>query len=326
MINLKKYEVWFITGSQHLYGSKTLQKVAENSKEIATYLDNSSKIPVRVVVKPTVKTSDEITAICLEANNTPNCIGLVTWMHTFSPAKMWIPGLKQLEKPFVHLHTQYNRDIPFAEIDMDFMNLNQSAHGGREFGYICTRMGINRKVVVGHWKEENVHERLNVWMRAASAWADAQSGKVARFGDNMREVAVTEGDKVEAQIKFGYSVHGYGVGDLVKYVNDVSNSDIEKVIDEYSELYNITSSLKRDGDSFEAMRYQAQIEIGLRTFLEEGGFNAFTTTFEDLHGLKQLPGLAVQRLMAEGFGLPSAIVGQTSSMCAPSTLIPDGSK
>lgn len=302
MIDLKKYEVWFVTGSQHLYGSKTLQQVAQHSKEIANFLDNSDKIPVRVVLKPTVKTSDEITAICLEANNTPNCIGLVTWMHTFSPAKMWIAGLKQLQKPFVHLHTQYNRDIPFSKIDMDFMNLNQSAHGGREFGFICSRMGINRKVVVGHWKEDNVHERLNVWMRAASAWTDAQGGKVARFGDNMREVAVTEGDKVEAQIKFGYSVNGYGIGDLAKYVNDVSNSDIEKIIDQYYVLYNIDAPLKRNGDSFEAMRYQAQIEIGLRAFLEEGRFNAFTTTFEDLHGLEQLPGLAVQRLMAEGYG------------------------
>lgn len=302
MIDLKKYEVWFITGSQHLYGSKTLEQVADNSREIANHLDNSPNIPVRVIVKPTVKTSDEITAICLEANTSPKCIGLVMWMHTFSPAKMWISGLKQLQKPFVHLHTQYNRDIPFSEIDMDFMNLNQSAHGGREFGFICSRMGINRKVVVGHWKEKNVQERLNIWMRAASAWADAQGGKVARFGDNMREVAVTEGDKVEAQMRFGYSVNGYGVGDLVQYVNDVSNSEIDKIIDEYSELYNVANYLKKDEKSFEAMRYQAQIEIGLRTFLEDGKFNAFTTTFEDLHGLKQLPGLAVQRLMAEGYG------------------------
>ena len=214
MINLEFYEVWFVTGSQNLYGSKILQQVAEHSKEIANYLDNSKKIPVKIVLKPTVKTPEEILSVCQEANNTPNCIGLITWMHTFSPGKMWIVGLKQLQKPFVHLHTQYNRDIPFAEIDMDFMNLNQSAHGGREFGFTCTRLGINRKVVVGHWKEENVHERLNVWIRAAAAWADAQGGKVARFGDNMREVAVTEGDKVEAQIKLGYSVNGYGVGDV----------------------------------------------------------------------------------------------------------------
>ena len=301
MIDLKNYEVWFITGSQNLYGSETLRQVAEHSKEIANYLDNSEKIPVKVVLKPTVKTPEEILAVCREANNNPNCIGLITWMHTFSPGKMWIAGLKQLQKPFVHLHTQYNRDIPFAEIDMDFMNLNQSAHGGREFGFICTRLGINRKVVVGHWKEENVHQRLNVWIRAAAAWADAQGGKIARFGDNMREVAVTEGDKVEAQIKLGYSVNGYGIGDLVKYVNDVSNSDIDIIVKEYNELYNIAEAAKK-GESYEAVIYQAQIEIGLRTFLENGGFNAFTTTFEDLHGLMQLPGLAVQRLMAEGYG------------------------
>ncbi len=301
MIDLKIYEVWFITGSQSLYGSETLRQVAEHSKEIANYLDNSEKIPVKVVLKPTVKTPEEILAVCREANNNPNCIGLITWMHTFSPGKMWIAGLKQLQKPFVHLHTQYNRDIPFAEIDMDFMNLNQSAHGGREFGFICTRLGINRKVVVGHWKEENVHQRLNVWIRAAVAWADAQGGKIARFGDNMREVAVTEGDKIEAQIKLGYSVNGYGIGDLVKYVNDVSSSDIDIIVKEYNELYNIAEAAKK-GESYEAVKYQAQIEIGLRTFLENGGFNAFTTTFEDLHGLKQLPGLAVQRLMAEGYG------------------------
>ncbi len=301
MIDLKIYEVWFITGSQNLYGSETLRQVAEHSKEIANYLDNSEKIPVKVVLKPTVKTPEEILAVCREANNNPNCIGLITWMHTFSPGKMWIAGLKQLQKPFVHLHTQYNRDLPFAEIDMDFMNLNQSAHGGREFGFICTRLGINRKVVVGHWKEENVHQRLNVWIRAAAAWADAQGGKIARFGDNMREVAVTEGDKVEAQIKLGYSVNGYGIGDLVKYVNDVSSSDIDIIVKEYNELYNIAEAAKK-GESYEAVKYQAQIEIGLKNFLENGGFNAFTTTFEDLHGLMQLPGLAVQRLMAEGYG------------------------
>lgn len=302
MINLKELEVWFVTGSQDLYGSKTLQQVAEHSKEIAAALNDSPSIPVKVVFKPTVTTSDKITAVCQEANNAPNCIGLVTWMHTFSPAKMWINGLTQLQKPFVHLHTQYNRDIPYAEIDMDFMNLNQSAHGGREFGFICTRLGINRKVVVGHWKDEAVQQRVGVWTRAAAAWADAQGGKVARFGDNMREVAVTEGDKVEAQIKLGYSVNGYGVGDLVKVINEVSDADVAATIEKYNELYNLADGAKEGEAGFENVKTQAQIEVGMRKFLEAGGMNAFTTTFEDLHGLKQLPGLAVQSLMAEGYG------------------------
>jgi L-arabinose isomerase len=302
MINLKELEVWFVTGSQHLYGPKTLQQVAEHSKEIAAALNDSLSIPVKVAFKPPVKTPDEITAVCQEANNAPNCIGLVTWMHTFSPAKMWINGLTQLQKPFVHLHTQYNRDIPYAEIDMDFMNLNQSAHGGREFGFICTRLGINRKVVVGHWKEESVQQRVGVWTRAAAAWADAQGGKVARFGDNMREVAVTEGDKVEAQIKLGYSVNGYGVGDLVKVINEVSDADVAATIEKYNELYNLADGAKEGEAGFENVKTQAQIEVGMRKFLEAGGMNAFTTTFEDLHGLKQLPGLAVQSLMAEGYG------------------------
>jgi L-arabinose isomerase len=302
MINLKELEVWFVTGSQHLYGPKTLQQVAEHSKEIADALNDSLSIPIKVVFKPTVTTPDKITAVCQEANNAPNCIGLVTWMHTFSPAKMWINGLTQLQKPFVHLHTQYNRDIPYAEIDMDFMNLNQSAHGGREFGFICTRLGINRKVVVGHWKEESVQQRVGVWTRAAAAWADAQGGKVARFGDNMREVAVTEGDKVEAQIKLGYSVNGYGVGDLVKVINEVSDADVAATIEKYNELYNLADGAKEGEAGFENVKTQAQIEVGMRKFLEAGGMNAFTTTFEDLHGLKQLPGLAVQSLMAEGYG------------------------
>ncbi|MCB0744903.1 MAG: L-arabinose isomerase, partial [Ignavibacteriae bacterium] len=197
MINLKTFEVWFVTGSQHLYGEETLKKVAEHSQKIAKELDASPIIPVRVVFKPVLITPESITNLCLEANNTADCIGLVTWMHTFSPAKMWINGLKVLSKPFLHLHTQFNQDIPYAEIDMDFMNLNQSAHGGREFGFICSRMGIERKVVVGHWKDLNVQKRVSVWMRAASAWADWQGAKFARFGDNMREVAVTDGDKVE---------------------------------------------------------------------------------------------------------------------------------
>lgn len=302
METYKNFEVWFATGSQHLYGQKTLEQVAKNSQEIVNGLNSSQKIPLRIVFKPVLTTPDAIYNLMLEANNSKACVGLITWMHTFSPAKMWIAGLKILQKPFVHLHTQFNRDIPWDEIDMDFMNLNQSAHGGREFGFICTRMGINRKVIVGYWQDENVQEKLNIWMRTAAAWQDMRTGKIARFGDNMREVAVTEGDKVEAQMKFGYSVSGYGVGELVKSVNDVSNTEIDLIIDEYNEKYNVVAELKKEGERYSNLREAAKIEAGMRNFLKSGGFTAFTTTFEDLHGLTQLPGLAVQRLMSEGYG------------------------
>jgi len=228
MIDLKQYEVWFVTGSQHLYGPETLKQVAENSKVIAASF--SEKLPVKVVFKPVLTTPDAIHSLCLEANSASSCIGLITWMHTFSPAKMWIAGLSALKKPFVHLHTQFNAEIPWSEIDMDFMNLNQSAHGDREFGFIGSRLRLNRKVVVGHWQDPEVHEQLAVWSRAACAWHDWQSMKVARFGDNMRDVAVTEGDKVQAQIKLGYSVYGYGVGDLVKAVNQVAEPEVDQLV------------------------------------------------------------------------------------------------
>ena len=302
MENLKNYEVWFLTGSQHLYGEETLKQVAENSKEIVKGLSQSDKLPVKVIFKSVLTTPDSIYRICLEANNDSDCIGLITWMHTFSPAKMWTAGLKILQKPFVHLHTQFNRDIPWDRIDMDFMNLNQSAHGGREFGYICTRMNKTRKVIVGHWKDESVIEKLAVWTRAAGARLDAQGGKIARFGDNMREVAVTEGDKVEAQIQFGYSVNGYGVGDLVSYVNEIPDAKIDKLVSEYNDLYTVNKVMRKGGEQHNSLREAAKIELGMRAFLEEGNFKGFTTTFEDLHGLKQLPGLAVQRLMADGYG------------------------
>lgn len=302
MIDLKKYEAWFVTGSQHLYGDEALRKVEEHSKEIAKGLDESAKIPVTVKFKKVLTTPEAIYDLCLEANNSKNCIGLVMWMHTFSPAKMWIAGLKALQKPFVHLHTQFNRDIPWDQIDMDFMNLNQSAHGGREFGYICTRMKKNRKVVVGHWQDEEVHERIAVWSRVASAWQDAQGGKIARFGDNMREVAVTEGDKVGSQMQLGYSVNGYGVGDLVKYVNASTDGRVDKLISEYEDKYQLVPALQKDGKMRSSLREAAKIELGIKDFLEDGGFKGFTTTFEDLHGLSQLPGLSVQRLMNEGYG------------------------
>jgi len=302
MIDLKQFEVWFVTGSQHLYGPETLKKVAEHSKEIAAFFDKSSKIPVTIVFKPVMKGPDEITALCGDANASKECIGVITWCHTFSPSKMWINGLKILQKPLLHLHTQYNRDLPWGEIDMDFMNLNQSAHGDREHGFIMTRMRINRKVVVGHWQEQDVLERIGVWTRAAAAWADYQTMKIVRFGDNMREVAVTEGDKVEAQIRFGLSINSYGVGDIVKVINEVSEAEIDKTVKEYEDCYQIAAAGKKGGEFHKNVRYQARIEIGLKSFLDNGGFKAFTTTFEDLHGLEQLPGLASQRLMAAGYG------------------------
>lgn len=298
MDSLKNYEVWFITGSQHLYGPETLKQVNSDAGEIATYLHHSESILCQVVFKPVVTTPADILEVCTAANNAVHCVGLITWMHTFSPAKMWLAGLGALQKPFVHLHTQFNRDIPWNTIDMDFMNLNQSAHGGREFGFMCSRLRKNRKVVVGHWQDPEVLEKLEVWMRAACAWQDWQGMKIARFGDNMREVAVTEGDKVEAQKQFGYSVNGYGVGDLVAVIRDVMDTEINAMVAEYQETYQVT----QDSDTSETIRESARIELGMRTFLEEGRFRAFTTTFEDLHGLIQLPGLPVQRLMADGYG------------------------
>jgi L-arabinose isomerase len=302
MMNLKDFEVWFVTGSQHLYGEETLKQVAKHSQTIADALNKSSQIPVSVVYKPTVKTPEEIYNICIEANSAKNCIGIIAWMHTFSPAKMWIGGLKILHKPLLHLHTQFNRDIPWSEIDMDYMNLNQSAHGDREFGFIMSRMRMNRKVIVGHWQDEKVIEQINGWSRAAAGWHDWQGAKFVRFGDNMRQVAVTEGDKVEAEIKFGYSVNTHGLGDLAKVVNEVSDASIDKLVSEYEEKYKIADSLKKENKNYQALREAAKIEIGLKNFLEQGNFKGFTDTFEDLHGLVQLPGIAAQRLMAAGYG------------------------
>ena len=301
-MNLKRYEVWFVTGSQHLYGPETLAEVASHSREIAAVLNASAHLPVRVVFKPILTTAEAIQALCLEANAAPDCIGLVAWMHTFSPAKMWIAGLSLLLKPLAHLHTQYNREIPWAEIDMNFMNLNQAAHGDREFGFLGSRLRLERKVVVGHWRDDPVQAELGGWARAAAAWADWQGAKVARFGDNMRNVAVTEGDKVEAQIRLGYAVLGYGVGDLAQAVNEATEEDIRQTLQAYLDEYDVAPALQPGGERHDALREGARIEVGLRRFLEAGGFKAFTTTFEDLHGLVQLPGLAVQRLMRDGYG------------------------
>lgn len=302
MTQLKNLEAWLITGSQHLYGEETLQQVATHAQTIAASLDQAPNIPVRIVCKPVVKTPEEIYRICQEANTTPNCLGIIAWMHTFSPAKMWIGGLKVLQRPMLHLHTQFNRDIPWNEIDMDFMNLNQSAHGDREFGFIQSRMRLNRKVVVGHWQEPAVLQDLETWLRAAAGWYDWQGARFARLGDNMRQVAVTEGDKVEAELQFGYSVNGYGIGDLVKLVDAVSDTEVNRLTDEYEQTYQVAEPLRKNGNSHGSLRTAARIELGLRAFLEEGNFKGFTDTFEDLHGLEQLPGIAVQRLMADGYG------------------------
>ncbi len=302
MIELKNYEVWFVTGSQHLYGNETLEKVAEHSRIIAQELSQSSHIPTKVVFKPVLTTPEAITQLCLEANADSQCAGLVTWMHTFSPAKMWIAGLSSLKKPFLHLHTQFNRSIPWSSIDMDFMNLNQSAHGDREFGFIGTRLRANRKVIVGFWQDADVQAQLGTWVRAACAWQDAQGEKIARFGDNMRQVAVTEGDKVEAQLRLGYAVNGFGMGDLVASIEAVPEGEVDRLVAEYDEQYALARPLRKGGERRPMLNDAARIEAGMRRFLQEGGFKAFTTTFEDLHGLKQLPGLAVQRLMAEGYG------------------------
>jgi L-arabinose isomerase len=326
MIDLKQNEVWFVTGSQHLYGPETLEQVAVHSREIAAFLDASAQIPVKIVFKPVLTTPEVIRDLCLEANSAKNCIGLITWMHTFSPAKMWIGGLTQLKKPFLHLHTQYNQEIPWSEIDMDFMNLNQSAHGDREFGFIGSRLRLNRKVVVGFWRDQDVQASIGVWTRAASAWADAQGGKVARFGDNMRDVAVTEGDKVEAQIRLGYDVYGYGVGDLVKVVNQASDTEIDKLMQQYLDEYDVAPALKPGGERNASLREGARIEIGLRNFLTAGNFKAFTTTFEDLYGLAQLPGMAVQRLMRDGYGFGAEGDWKTSALVRAMKVMATGLK
>ena len=302
MIDLKQYEIWFITGSQHLYGEETLKQVAEHSQQIEKGLDSASQIPVKVVFKPTVKSPEEIYSICQEVNTAKNCIGIIAWMHTFSPAKMWIGGLKILQKPVLHLHTQFNRDIPWDSIDMDFMNLNQSAHGDREFGFIMSRMRLERKVVVGHWQDSETLEQINTWSRAAAGWHDWQGARFVRFGDNMRYVAVTDGDKVEAEMKFGYSVNTHGVGDLVKVVNAISDGEIDNLTAEYEERYAVVASLRKGGEQYNSLREAAKIELGLKAFLQDGNFKGFTDTFEDLHGLVQLPGIAAQRLMGEGYG------------------------
>jgi L-arabinose isomerase len=314
MLDLKQFEVWFVTGSQHLYGEETLRQVDEHSKIIADFFNNSPQIPVKVVFKPVVKTPEEILQICREANVAPNCVGIITWMHTFSPAKMWIRGLTALQIPLLHLHTQFNRDIPYDEIDMDFMNLNQSAHGDREFGHIMTKMRMNRNVVVGHWQAVSVLEQINVWTRVSVAKYKMQTMKVVRFGDNMRQVAVTDGDKVSAEMKFGFSVNTHAVGDLVQVINQISDAEIGKLMQEYEDTYTLMPSLTKYGEKRSSLFEAARIELGLKAFLEDGGYSAYTNTFEDLHGMRQLPGIGSQRMMAAGYGYGGEGDWKTSAM------------
>jgi L-arabinose isomerase len=295
-------EIWFLTGSQAMYGEQTLRQVADQSTALVSTVEESGDVPVRLVWKPVLTTADAIRRVCLDATATDSCIGVIAWMHTFSPAKMWIAGLEALGKPLLHLHTQANLSLPWSTIDMDFMNLNQAAHGDREFGYIQSRLRVHRKIVAGHVTDPVVRQRIGAWARAAAGRQEARSLRLVRFGDNMRDVAVTEGDKVEAQLRFGFSVNTYGVADLVEAVEAVGESDVDKVVGEYAEEYAVAPRLLADGDRHDSLRYAGRIELGLRALLAAGGFAAFTTNFEDLGGLRQLPGLAVQRLMADGYG------------------------
>lgn len=297
-----EYEIWFTAGSQHLYGPETLKQITSNLQEVAQYFNKEAKLPVKLVLKPIVTKPDEITAFCREANYNNQCIGVISWLHTFSPAKMWISGLNQLQKPLLQLHTQYNEQVPWDSMDMNFMNLNQTAHGGREFGFIGARMRQTHSIVIGYWKDKDVHNQIARWMRVAAALNEEKHLKVVRFGDNMREVAVTEGNKVSAQIEFGYSVNTHAVGDLVSVVNSITNSEINTLVEEYETCYILSPATQVNGDKRQNVLDAAKIELGIKKFLEQGGFKAFTTTFEDLYGLTQLPGLAVQRLMAQGYG------------------------
>jgi L-arabinose isomerase len=309
-------EIWFLTGSQGLYGEDTLAQVAAQSQEVAAQLNGSADIPVRIVWRPVLTDSAGIKAVMVAANADENCIGVVAWMHTFSPAKMWISGLEALQKPLLHLHTQAHQALPWGTIDMDFMNLNQAAHGDREFGYVQTRLGVARITVAGHASEPRTQARVGSWARSAIAVATMRTLRLARFGDNMRDVAVTEGDKVEAERHFGVSVNTYGVNDLVAVVDAVPDKAIDDLVAEYDETYDVVPSLRAGGDRRESLRYGARIEAGLRQFLTEGGFGAFTTNFEDLGGLRQLPGLAVQRLMADGYGFGGEGDWKTSMLLA----------
>jgi L-arabinose isomerase len=318
------HRIWFLTGSQGLYGEDVLGQVAAQSREIAKQLDNAADIPCEVTWRPVLTDAGAIRRALLDANADDGVVGVIAWMHTFSPAKMWIGGLDALSKPLLHLHTQANVELPWADIDMNFMNLNQAAHGDREFGYIQTRLGVPRKTVTGHVSDPSVTARIGVWARAATATTALRKMRLARFGDNMRDVAVTEGDKVEAELRFGVSVNTYGVNDLVAAVDAAGDADVDKLVATYEDSYDVVPELRRGGDRHESLRYGARIELGLRSFLDGGGFTAFTTNFQDLGGLRQLPGLAVQRLMADGYGFGGEGDWKTSVMVRTLKIMADG--
>jgi L-arabinose isomerase len=317
-------ELWFVTGSQALYGEETLREVEEHAREVAAGVDAADAIPLPVRFKSVVSTPDGIRRLCLDASADDSCAGVIAWMHTFSPAKMWIAGLGSLSKPLLHLHTQFNRSLPWAEIDMDFMNLNQSAHGDREFGFITARMGVARKVVAGHWGDPAVAARIGAWARAAAGLREAQGLRVVRFGDNMREVAVTEGDKVEAQMQLGISVNTWGVSELTATVDEVSDSAVDELVSDYDDAYALAPELRDGGDRRESLRDAARIELGLRAFLEERDAHAFTDTFEDLGGLRQLPGIGPQRLMADGYGFGAEGDWKTAALLRILKVMADG--
>ncbi len=324
-MNAPKPDIWFFTGSQHLYGEGPLKQVAANAEQIVAELNAADCLPLKIVFKPILTRPEDIRAACSEATRDPDCGGVIFWCHTFSPSKMWIGGLSVLCKPVLHLATQFNRDLPWADIDMDFMNLNQAAHGDREHGFIHSRMRLARKVVVGHWSDREVRRRIAVWMSAVRAWADWQGGKFLRLGDNMRYVAVTEGDKVAAEARFGFSVNSHGVGDLVAVMDSVSDKAITDLCEEYEDLYTVAPALRKGGDRHEELRYSARQELALRTLLEQGNFIGFTDTFEDLHGLRQLPGLAVQRLMADGYGFAAEGDWKTAALVRAMKVMASGS-
>ena len=326
MQQTKNYKIWFATGSQDLYGDECLRKVAEHSAKIVESLNASGKLPFEVLLKPTLIDQASIRKTFNEANNDPECAGVITWMHTFSPAKMWIIGLQEYKKPLCHLHTQFNEEIPYDTIDMDFMNENQSAHGDREYGHIVSRMGIERKVIVGHWSDPEVVEELAQWMTTALGVMESSHIRVCRFGDNMNNVAVTEGDKVEAQIKFGWEIDHYNVNDLVEYVDAVSAADVTALTDEYYSKYNILLEGRDAAEFRKHVEVQAAQEIGLRRFLEEKDYSAVVTHFGMLGGLKQLPGLAIQRLCEEGYGFGAEGDWKTAAMVRLMKLMTAGKK
>ncbi|MCA0296787.1 MAG: L-arabinose isomerase [Actinobacteria bacterium] len=315
-------QIWFLTGSQGLYGDDVLEQVRDQSSRLSDVLAAAAEIPAQVVAKPLLTDAGAIRRVMLEANADDDCVGVIAWMHTFSPAKMWIGGMDALRKPFLHLHTQVNVDLPWATIDMDFMNLNQAAHGDREFAFIATRLGVPRKTVAGHVSDPSVVARIGAWARAALAWAELRTLKLVRFGDNMRNVAVTEGDKVEAERRFGVSVNTYGVNDLVDVLNQVGEDEVDALVTEYLDRYDVAAELRPGADRHESLRYGARIEAALRRFVIDGGYGAFTTNFEDLGALRQLPGLGVQRLMGEGIGFAgegdwkTAVLGRTLGVMA----------